>query len=432
VLTVLTKQHMKMTSISKSLALLLSLMIATACASNPFEAKQTTATAQSAYVSKLMRGAVATENSQLRHLDEEYEIDISGYSLKFEKCQFIKQFDDELAEDEDSETVLGTKRFIIFRLCPSDNCASSCNYGYGEYIIDMEEYLEATIGYAQEKQEEMCQLCDENCEEYYGNDANGDEGENENEDRRLDFRELASDCSTCMDICDLYENMADNGYVDATAFINCVEIKDEGDDGVALFASAMCASGGSKVKIGVFSDEECMFIEPDLNVEDYLVDDNGNQINLSHLILQKTYRSDNCISCDAGYYQDDDNVDDKATEVLDMCAELYEASAKCEKIYGFDNGYANYDGYENQVDNEAVVCEFISSLKSGTYSQEGEIVVGGSNYGGTTTTGGQKLTLAFFIVGTAVLSAYACMLYKNLAGKTVSLNLSSQVGGTLT
>jgi hypothetical protein len=62
----------------------------------------------------------------------EYEVDISGYSVKFEKCQFVKACDDEFAEDEDSKTVLATKQFVFFRLCP-DNSGSSCNY-YNYYV----------------------------------------------------------------------------------------------------------------------------------------------------------------------------------------------------------------------------------------------------------------------------------------------------------
>merc|ERR1711971_444387 len=132
---------------------------------------------------RLMRGASPTENSQLRRLDEDKDVDISGYSLKFQKCQFVKSYDDELAEEEDARTVLATKHFVVFRLCPSNSC-DSCNYGYGEYLVDMEEYLEATIEYAQDKQEEKC-------DGYYGNQNQGGE-EEEQENNEADRRRLSS------------------------------------------------------------------------------------------------------------------------------------------------------------------------------------------------------------------------------------------------
>merc|ERR1711957_545865 len=54
-------------------------------------------------------------------------------------------------------SVLSLNRFIIFRLCPTSSCASSCNTGYGEYMVDMDEYLMATTEYRLEQQEEVCE-----------------------------------------------------------------------------------------------------------------------------------------------------------------------------------------------------------------------------------------------------------------------------------
>lgn len=126
-------------------------LAATVSASNPFAPKHTRrAAAKSQYVNKLVNGAVATKNSQLgRRLNDadEYEVDISGYSVMFEQCQFVKSYNDELAEEEEVETVLATQRFVLFRLCPDD--CTSCNYNYGEYLVDLESYLEATVEYFQ-------------------------------------------------------------------------------------------------------------------------------------------------------------------------------------------------------------------------------------------------------------------------------------------
>lgn len=420
--------------IARISSLALAFLMATASA-NPFAAKKSSANAKTAYMNRLMRGSTPTKNSQLRQLNDEIEVDLTGYSLKFQKCQFVKAYDDEVAEDEDSKTVLATKRFVIYRLCPSSSCDSSCSYGYGEYLVDMEEYLEATVDYATEQQENMCDQCEEDCGEYY-DDANAnqedseDEDEDEDEDESEDDRRLSSSCSECTETCNKIENMEENGYIDATDFVQCEQIQDGDDDSSNLYAGAMCSSNGGKIKIGVFSDEDCMYLESNLDIEDYIADDDGNQFKLSHALLKTTYDSDSCISCLMENDEDDDGGDD---EVAEVCEQLYEASAKCEDTHGFDKGYSNYYTNENQEENEEVVCDFISSLKSGTYSQDGEIVVGGSSSyasGATSTTGGQKFALTFFILGTVGLAVYAAMLHSNLT-KGAKSDLSAQGGGAM-
>mmetsp|Transcript_9800 Transcript_9800/g.29167 ORF Transcript_9800/g.29167 Transcript_9800/m.29167 type:complete len:418 (+) Transcript_9800:118-1371(+) len=407
----------------------LTALAAAVVSANPFAPAKSANSAKTKYMSKLMRSARATSNSQLgRKLEdgeeEEYEIDISGYSLKFEQCQFVKAYDDELA-GEDSETILATKRFVIFRLCPSDAC-DSCNYNFGEYIVDLEEYLEATVNYQQEMQEEMCNSCEENCQ--------WDEDEEQENDRRRKLEDYGSDCDSCYEECMKIENMEDNGYIDATEFLECQMVYDPEDDGKsALYAGPMCASSGSKIKIGIFTDEECNIPDYDKDVDDYLMDGDGVSMKLSHALLKTVYSSD-CISClqpaeeNENEDEEDEDAEEEEPEVLEMCEQLYQAAAKCEKTNGFDNGYANYDGYENQLAQEGVVCDFVESLKAGSYDESGEIVVNGKSSsvgGGSQTTGGQKFALTFFILGTVGLAGYAGMLHSKLTKGTVGLSESS-------
>lgn len=401
---------------------------AVASAAHPFAPAKSVNNAKGSYVSKLVRGAKV-----LRRIEEdaeEYEVDISGYSVKFEKCQFVKSYDDDMAQEEDYDTVLATKRFVVFRLCPSTSC-SSCSYNYGEYIVDLETYLEATVEFQQEQQEEMCNACQE-C-------ANYQDGEDEDQDdgrRRLEDA-YNVDCDSCYDECMKIENMEDNGYVDATNFLECQMIYDAEDDGkTALYAGPMCASQGSKIKIGVFTDEECNLLDSSKDVDDYLMDDNGYQMKLSHALLKSVYAEDSCVSClvpaeadDGRRRLEDQDQEEEEPEVQEMCETLYEAAAKCEKSHGFDDGYAQYDAYENQVDQQEVVCDYIDSLKAGSYDESGEIVVNGGSSsigGGAKTTGGQKFALTFFILGTVGLAAYAGMLHSKLTKG--SSGLSDQGG----
>jgi hypothetical protein len=422
----------------------MTLLASAVTATNPFAAKTTPTNARAAYHSKLLEKATV-----LRSLaQQEADVDLTQYSLRFEKCQFVKSYSQDLA-DEGADTILATQRFVIFRLCPSSNCAKSCNSNYGEYVIDMQNYLQYTTQFRQQEQEEMCNTCKEQCYYQADNAAAGDDAANAaagddaanaeaaGDDAANGARFLADvaysssvDCSTCMTDCSKIENMEANYYLDATNFINCQEIKAADDDGQALYAGPLCASQGSKIKIGVFTDEDCMFVDSSKDVDNYLTDENGNGMKLSHALLKTTYSTSSCISCakqvqNGNYYQ---------SENQEVCAELYEDAGKCEKTHGFDNGLSSNQNYyydaSNQLANEELVCDYISSLKSGTYSQDGEIVIGGARMykrGGTSTSGGQKFALTFFIIGTVGLAVYAAMLHSQLTrgGKP---SLSTQGG----
>lgn len=422
------------------------ILAATASATTPFRPAKTANNAKSKYLSKLVSGAKVT-----RRLEE--EIDLTSYSVKFEQCQFVKTYSDDLADDADTQTVLQTQRFVIFRLCPDNSC-SSCQYNYGEYVIDLESYLESTVQYQQELQEEMCQAC----EEYYENNGqnnnnnqnNGDEEEQQDDGGRKRRKLVDVDYDSCYEECQKIENMEENGYVDAVNFLECQMIYDpEDDDRSALYAGPICSSNGSKIKIGVFSDEECNTVDSSKDVEDYLKDGDGYQMKLSHALLKTIYAEDTCISCLEEEEEDenDDNNDnnnnqEEAAETTEMCRQLYEMAAKCEDEHGFEasmwnNNYNNNNNnnngendYENQEKQEELVCDYIKSLKSGTYDESGEILVtGGTSVvgGGAKTTGGQKFALTFFILGAVGLAVYAAMLHSKLT-KGGKADLANQGG----
>lgn len=391
----------------------LALVLATASAT-PFKAGKTKNGADQKRHSKLMKNARPTARSQLqrRANDVDYMPDISTYSLRFEQCQFVKAYDDEMADNEEAGTILATQRFVIFKLCPTDS--DSCSYSYGEYIVDMETYLESYVEYAQEAQEAWCEACEEACEQ--------DDGGR----RKLDEEE-EDDCA-CVETCYKIENMEDNGYIDATEFLECQNVYED-DYGNALFAGPYC-SGGEKIKIGIFTDEECMTLDSSKDVEDYLQDGDGYSMKLSHALLKKTYDAEDPVDCLAVDDEERRKLNDQEAEIVEVCQALYEAAAKCEDAHGFDGGYEYYaEEYYNQLAQEDVVCTYISALKAGTYSEEGDIVVNGGNVvrGGGAPSGGQKFALTIFILGTVGFAVYAAMLHSQLT-KGDKADLSKQGG----
>jgi len=402
--------------ISSTVALSL-LLAPVAAKKNPFPLKQpkTTNTRKAKALSKLIEKA-----KPVRKLDEEEEaeVDLSGYSIKFEKCTSVKQWsyeNDGNNNNNNNEGVddkLVMNRFALFRLCPTEYY-SSCNKNYGEYLINLEDYLMSTTEYFQNQQEEMCNECDENCQ---NDDANGD-GDGQGDDANAAAANNY-DCS-CVDECDKIENMENNGYMEATNYIECQELEQENDDdnGVQYFAGATCSSDGSKIKIGVYKDEDCTYLNSNLYVDDYL-----NGFKLSHALLKNVY-SGTEIPCSVEADEDDDGAEPEENEA---CQNLYEAAAGCESDYGFY-------GYEqgNRAANEDVVCDFISQVKGNSYDPaSGEIVLKGKNSvkgGGSSTTGGQKFALTVLVLGTIGLAVYAATIHSQLT-KGGKADLSQQGG----
>jgi len=408
-----------------SLTLLAAALGTSAAKKNPFAPKVSKNTAKAHMNAKLMGGA--TPIRKLDGQDEEQEVDLTSYSIKFEKCQFVKQYGGE--EDgggEDMDTILTTKRFVIFRLCPDSSC-SSCTYNYGEYIVDMDTYLEATLGYKQEVQEEYCNTCNE-CYEAAAEAAAADDDAAEEDENAANCANM--DTSSCYAECQNIENMEANGYNDASEFTECQELDYGDDDGNSYYVGAMCASSGSRIKIGIFTDEDCSIYDDSKDVEDYMMNEDGYNMKLSYHLLKQTFAEGECVASCLQEDEEQNDDDDKAAEVNELCEELYEAAGKCESSHGFEEGIVSYDNYDNQVRNEELVCDFITSLKAGHYDQTGEIVVSGGRTtlgGGVATSGGQKFALTFFILGSVGFAGYAAMLHSQMT-KGAKADLSQQGG----
>merc|ERR1711957_33020 len=182
---------------------------------------------------------------------------------------------------------------------------------------------------------------------------------------------------------------------------------------------------GPKSLLEFFSDEYCSSLVSGQDAAETL-----GVTALSTHILSATYSSD-CISClqeqeEAQY----DQAEEVEAEMSETCQALYDAAGKCESPSGFQGGYLDY--YSSQASNENDICNFISSLDSGTYDQTGEIVIGEGGVktvsGGSTATGGQKFFLTVLILSTIGLAGYAAMLHQTITAGTSGL---SKQGGAL-
>lgn len=348
-----------------------------------------------------------------------FEYGLSSFSVRFEKCQYVKSFDDEVAEDEDEDSVLAMKHFVVFKICPSDECQTSCNGVHGNYVADIQDYLAATVEYEQEEFETMCDNCNERC---------NDEGEY---------------CSGCGKLCYQWVNLENQGYVDASQYIECQQLEidndddDDGDDEVQYYVGPKCGSNGESIRIGLFADENCFEPIDDMDVEDLI----GAKLSYHVLsnVVSTSSDSTTCLSCkESGDDDDNNNEDDEADEdnVNEMCEELYNIAAKCESPYGLTAGFIDVNrednDYENQVENEFMACNFIDSLIWNSYSETGEINSWDDQDAVIrAVTTNQLIALSFLGLAFLIILGYGWYLHKAIEKATRKVDLSSQGDGVV-
>jgi hypothetical protein len=250
--------------------------------------------------------------NQSRKLEEQEsgeempELDGKGIgSIVFEKCDALE--------------LTGTGRLYqsaTFQMCPDNACAGGLMFdddNGGEPCLsrtmDLSEYLDVALEYVYNKSERMCDDCRDNC--YYGCDDDGADDSMCSGDDRVagDDEEFSGDdgnaknyyygdrsledtsfCEQCMWECPLIKHMEDNYYKDGGMFAEC-QMLFEGPL-FTLYAGPACASGGSKIKINVFKDEDCLVPDFSKDVEDYL-----DGFKLSHRFLKQTYDKYDCVDC---------------------------------------------------------------------------------------------------------------------------------------
>jgi len=88
--------------------------------------------------------------------------DMRQYSLKYTGCSAVKTYDSYKASSG-ADDVLSTKRFALFRLCPSNNCnkysVNGCGRNYGEYVLEMDSFLEGVVEFNRQRYWHYCHFC---------------------------------------------------------------------------------------------------------------------------------------------------------------------------------------------------------------------------------------------------------------------------------
>ena len=111
-----------------------------------------------------------------------FGFDPTQYSLSYHRCAEVRQFDDELAAQEDSLSVFATKHFAVFRFCPAETCKgykqeeeqlSWWNKTYGQMEDEEQEQQEEEeegnkYKYAYGEEPELVGARGEGCQSNYG------------------------------------------------------------------------------------------------------------------------------------------------------------------------------------------------------------------------------------------------------------------------
>lgn len=338
--------------------------------------------------------------SKARRLENNGEVDftwVADYSIKFQGCHHISQWNDEADGEEDVR--IATKRLVRFRLCPSNTCslesASGCNEGYGDYVIDMNVYLEAYLESVEQYNEARC--------EYYEN-MSGCDG-NDNEEYCLyDYYVSNGVEEVCAE-----ENPYQNNYngqdeeeeFDIAEYTDCAQADlgnnrrlDQNNQQIEYFMGPYCAEQGGSIYLGLFTDDQCTTFADDYGGKEAYYTLTGKELPYG----EKNMVTMDCYSCVEPEVQFNYNGNDNQDEdnVNEMCEQIYQQAGKCENNLNVYGVYPNYNA-----------CSYIQGIQ--VIRKNGVIVSSGSRSNKTA-----SIFIGIFVVAFVLLSAYVYYLKTKL------------------
>jgi len=236
------------------------------------------------------------------------------YSIKFDSCHAINVFGGEReGGEEDGRSPHGVQTLVQFRLCPSDSSCSACPNS-GQYVVALREFSEVYLQAKQEMQEEICQQIEENCPCYY-------------DDQNKCLQKCAEEQG--YDFCGEEEN-----EFNVEEYMECREAEFGNNNAYynAYYIGPVCANNGKSIFLSMFSDASCTQKASNSIYEKY---NYGYSLPYSKKSLVER---DECISCEEvrenenNYYQQNNNYYQQEQEdPIELCQQMYEQSAKCEK-----------------------------------------------------------------------------------------------------
>jgi hypothetical protein len=334
---------------------------------------------------------------------------MANYSMKFQGCKHVSQWN---ADAEDAEDVrIESMRLAIFKLCPTDSCSASnsrgCNNGYGEYVVDMDEFLPAYLENKQEVQEA-------NCENYLTYNCNC--GDDDKQDDNFNAEYCEAQCfnnagmSECVDADSGYYQ-GDNSGFELENYLQCSQYQQQ-DNGRRLdggyyeeeeqeyYMGTYCSDSGGSVVVGMFTDDACtVFADSNGGRSTYFQNEGVSMPYSEDSIVENE-----CMTCEEAV-EDNGNGYYYAPETKEMCTDIYNEAGKCESAMSSDDN-ANIN--EN-------ACSYLEGIKT----------VGASGIINSGNGGANKVASAFisiFGVSFVLLGSYVYYLKTKLDRGRINLS----------
>lgn len=334
--------------------------------------------------------------------DEDDQTWIADMSLKFMGCHHISQWNPDA--DGADDVRIESKRLAKFRLCPTNTCNSKstkgCAKGYGDYIVDMDDFL---ASYLQNKEE----VQEQECEDYLANYCNCDNAD--------DADACAQNCYKNKGMTDCYEaNDDDQGQgqqFELNNYLECAQyepsndgrrrMEENGDDqDMEYYLGTYCSSQGGSVVLGMFTDDACTnFADSNMGRSTYYQYE-GTALPYSDSSIVDTA----CYSCEEPVEENDYGYAEEEAEPKQVCTDVYEVSGKCETQLSDYNSNANTNA-----------CSYLKGIE--TVSASGVINSGSA--------AGNKVASAFigmFAVSFVLLGSYTYYLKTKLDRGRINLS----------
>jgi len=340
---------------------------------------------------RLLASATRTDGRPARSL-EDYSAysHIAQYSIQFQGCHHVQQWNSENYYEDEIRVL--TKRLVRFRLIPYADCKVVPAWAgyletvknsvgqfddFGEYIIDLNEfvysYLVALSEGAGSGDGLSCDDYGEACEETCGNDNGNDD---------------ADSCMTqCYEFysCDTDDAAADDAddanaedKIDALDYAQCAQIDyepyddaayDDDDDDGEYYVGPFCANHGAEIQMGLFSDDTCTTTARCNGGASRGATCYEEVMGVALPYSDASIVQDPCITCSQNYVALSrlaEQEADSGVEVQyefgytrDVCANLYDASGKCESHmsqgYQYDYACDYIEGIKIAVSDDGVV-----------------------------------------------------------------------------
>ena len=261
-----------------------------------------------------------------RRLDQNAEYSdawISGFSIKFQGCHNIKQWNHNAEGEEDIK--ISTEALVRFRLCPTDSCsatlAAGCKSGYGDYVIDMDSFLGSYYEAYRTNLEATCAT-------FLANSCGSCEGAENAEQCEYDCY-VNGNMPQCVERnpYEAEEEQQQNQQFELANYMACAQFKNQRrqlNDQVKYYVGPYCGSQGGAIFLGLFTDDTCTTEAEGITFEEIA------GYALPH--AQSSIVDASCLSCMEPADVNEQNANDQADAdvVSESCETLYLTAGKCE------------------------------------------------------------------------------------------------------